>query len=405
MNAFEIRLRIHYSSILLTSVLFLAACSRPAETVKASPEAPVTVSVLQVQDEDVQRRIELVGTLEGQREVTISSEVAARVIAIGADLGDRVQKGQILVELNREEFELAVQRQRAALSQALAQLGISHESDPLPDPDETSSVRKASADLTDARLVYERASALRAKGVVAQSIVDSAEARMKVAEANYTAAVESIRNLKAQVDNLRAQLAIAEERVTDCTIRAPFAGTVASRQVEIGQYLREQSPVMSLVTTNPLKLTANIPERWFPYVAAGAAVELKVEAYPDNFPGKVARVSRAVDPQTRTFVIEAEVDNSRDRLRPGLFATAFLWTSKVDRIIRVPASAVISFYGVQKVYAVENDRIQEVVVSLGDRIGDTIEITGGLQPGTWIATSELSRIRQGSSVQPVKGEG
>jgi HlyD family secretion protein len=118
----------------------------------------------------------------------------------------------------------------------------------------------------------------------------------------------------------------------------------------------------------------------------------------------VTRVARAVDPQSRTFTIEAVVDNSHGKLRPGLFARAVLTTSKVDSVIRVPATAVISYYGVQKIYAIENGRIQERVVKLGDRSGDFIEITQGLKSGDWIAISELTRIRQGSRVQ-VKEEG
>jgi multidrug efflux pump subunit AcrA (membrane-fusion protein) len=352
----------------------------------------------------MERKIELVGTLEGQQEVTTSSEVAARVVAIHADLGDRVKRGQVLVELNPAELQMAVNRQRAALAQVLAQLGLTRETDPMPDPAQTSMVRKASADLADAKANFDRTSALVAKNVLSKQLYDASEARYRVAQANYTAALEAVRNLEAQVENMRAQLALAEKKVSDCMIRAPFAGTVAKRLVEIGQYVKEQTPVMAIVNTNPLKLIANVPERWYPYVAAGAPVELRVEAFTETFKGRVARISGAIDPQSRTFAIEAQLDNSKDQLRPGLFATATLFTSKLDSVLRVPANAVISFYGVQKVYAIENNEIKEVVVKLGDRSGDQIEVTEGLAPGTWIATSELTRIRQGTRVQ-AKREG
>jgi RND family efflux transporter MFP subunit len=394
----------HFAWVLSVLLLLLSGCSRPSQSVKASPDAPVTVTAMQVLPERVERRIELVGTLEGEREVTLSSEVSARVMAVHADLGDRVRRGQVLVELNASELQMAVDRQHAALAQVLAQLGLSNETDPTPDPQKTSMVRKASADLADAKATFDRTNTLYAKGVVSKQLFDTAEARYQVAEANYTASLEAVRNLQAQVENLRAQLAITEKKVSDCEVRAPFAGSVAKRLVEIGQYLREQTPVMSLVSTNPLKLRANFPERWFPFVNTGAAVELKVDAYDETFNGRVARVSQAVDTQSRTVALEAEVDNSRDRLRPGLFATAYLRTSKIDEILRVPAGAVISFYGVQKVYAVESDSITELVVKLGDRTGDVIEVTDGLKPGTWIAISELSRIRQGTRVQVRKEE-
>jgi membrane fusion protein (multidrug efflux system) len=174
---------------------------------------------------------------------------------------------------------------------------------------------------------------------------------------------------------------------------------VRVRQVEIGQYIKEQGPVMSITAMSPLKLRAGIPEQWFPYVAVGAGVDIAVEAYPDTFRGRVARVARTIDPQSRTFAIEAEYDNSGQKLRPGLFARAILTTSRTDMILRVPASAVISYYGIQKVYLIENQQIREQVVKLGDRVGDLIEVLEGLTPGASIATTELTRIHQGSRVE------
>jgi RND family efflux transporter MFP subunit len=381
-------------------LLLASGCSRQNPTVTtADPDMPVAIQAVQVQPEQVQRTVELVGTLDGEREVTVSSEVAGRVLAVRADLGDRVQQGQVLVEIDAREFALAVDRQQAALQQTLASLGLSKETDPMPDPTQTSVVRRAAADLTDAKVNFERAQSLLAKNVVARQVYDSAEARYKGAEANYTSALEGVRNLIAQVENLRAQLTLARKKVADTVVRAPFGGTVRARMVEMGQYVKEQGAIMSITDTNPLKLRASIPEQWFPYVAIGAKIELTVEAYADKFLGRVARVSRTVDPQSRTLSLEAEVDNSAERLRPGLFARAVLFTSKTDSILRVPADAVISYYGVQKVYSIQNAQILEKVVQLGDRFGDVIEITEGLAPGTWIATTQLTKIHQGSRVE------
>lgn len=382
-----------------------AGCSRPSNQATANRGDAVAVRALQVQAEPVARRVELVGTLEGEQEVTVSSEVAARVVAIHADLGDRVEAGQVLIELDPTEFHLAVERQQAVLGEVLARLGMAREDAPVPEPAQVSGVRRAAAELAEARSNYERGKTLLAEGVVSQQLYDNAEARYRIAEANYTAAVQEVRNLVARLENLRAELGIAREKLSDTHISAPFAGTVRERLVEVGQYVKEQTPVISLATTNPLKLRAEVPERWFPYVKPGAAVEVTVEAYPgESFPGRVERVARAVNPQSRTVALEAQVANPQERLRPGLFARARLVTSRTEAIVRVPASAVVSFYGVQKVYAIENGEIRERVVKLGDRFGDTVEVTEGLAAGTWIATSELARIRQGIRVE-IRKEG
>jgi multidrug efflux pump subunit AcrA (membrane-fusion protein) len=382
-------------------------CSRSSAPAAATPlesVAEIEVTALQVQPEKISRTVQLIGTLEGEREVTVSSEVAGRVMAVVADLGDRVEKDQPIVELDSREFRLAVERQEAALAQVLAQLGVAKGSDPLPEPSSTSTVRRAMADLTETRVQFERTKSLYEKGVTAKSVYDSAEARLHASEANYTAAVEQIRNLIAQVDNLKTQLVLAQKKLSDCTVRAPFAGTVRTRLVELGQYVKDQTPLISLASVNALKLRASVPERWFPFVAVGAPLELSVEAYQDKFAGKVARVSGAIDPQSRTFPIEGRIDNAQGKLRPGLFVAAMLTTSKVDSVLRVPASAVISFYGVQKVFLAEKDGVREQVVKLGDRQGDLIEITEGVTPGSWIVISELARVRQGSRIR-VKREG
>ncbi|MGH9785466.1 MAG: efflux RND transporter periplasmic adaptor subunit [Terriglobia bacterium] len=394
-------------AVLLAAAVALSGCSGPPATVTAEPDGQaVAVRAIRVQPEPLRREVEVVGTLAGDREVTLSAEVPGRVVRIHADLGDRVAENQILVELDPAEYQLAVERQEAALAEVLAQLGVAQENDPLPEASETSLARRATAEATDARANYERMKMLQAEGVVSQQAYDSAEARYQVTQAAYAAALEQARNLAARAENLRAQLSIARKSLADTRIRAPFAGTVRERMVEVGQYVREQTATLSLATANPLKLRASIPERWFPYAQPGARVELTVEAYPGElFSGSVTRVARAGVAETRSFSFEARVENPGERLRPGLFARGRLATSKVDSVIRVPSEAVVSFYGVQKVYAVIEGVIREKVVKLGDQFGAMIEVTEGLAAGDWIATTNLARLREGVSVQVETAEG
>lgn len=387
-------------SLLVAAALAAVGCSRGPATVTAKPDGPISIQALQVQPAQVHRQVEVVGTLMGNQEVTLSSDVNGRVVAIHADLGDRVSEGQVLVEIDPTEFQLAVERQAAALAEVLAQLGVSEEGGPLPALTETSIVRRAAAEATEAQANYERAKSLRAEGVFSEQAYDSAEARFRTSQANYTAAGELARNLVARVENLRAQLRLARKSLADTQLRAPFRSTVRERLVEVGQYVREQTPILALASTNPLKLRASVPESFFPYVQPGTSVQITVEAYPgERFSGRVARVARAGETETRTFAFEARVENPAERLRPGLFARVLLQTSRVDSILRVPAAAVLSYYGVQKVYAIEDGIIREKVVKLGDRFDEAIEVTEGLPRGAWIAITELARLREGVSVR------
>jgi len=395
-----------WTTFILAVAIAQGGCSGGPAVVTAEPDGPIVVRAIEVQPQPAQRRVEIVGTLAGNQEVMVSSEVAGRVTAIRADLGDRVTQGQVLIELDSSEAQLGVERQQAALLEVLAQLGVKEEKDPLPELADTSIVRRAAAEANQAKADYERARKLQAEGVFSQQAYDAAEARFRTSQANDAAALEQARNLLARVDNLRVQLLLARKKLQDTQIRAPFAGTLRERLAEVGQYIREETPVAALASTDPLKLQASVPEQFFPYVQPGAAVEVTVEAYPgEKFSGNVTRVARAIQPATRTFSIEARIGNPGERLRPGLFARAIVKTSRSDNVIHVPAEAVISFYGVQKVFCVENNVIREKVVKLGDRFGSLIEVTEGLQSGDWVAVSELARLQEGVSVRLASAEG
>ena len=213
--AMKVRISILRFLPVMLLLIFSGGCSKdepgaPAANKAGSQTSAIAVAAFKVQPEKISRTIELVGTLEGKQEVTVSSEVAARVIAVKADLGDLAQQGQPIVELDSTEFRLAVDRQNSALVQVLAQLGVRSETDPLPEASQTSIVRRASADLADAKSSFDRTKALVAKAVESKAAFDSAEARYQAAQANYTASQEQVRNLLAQVDSLCTQLALAK---------------------------------------------------------------------------------------------------------------------------------------------------------------------------------------------------
>src|SRR5207245_7406900 len=131
-----------------------------------------------------------------------------------------------------------------------------------------------------------------------------------VAEANYQAALDNVHALKAGLQDRRAAYDLARKKVNDAVVRAPVAGSVAERLVQPGEYIRENTPVATIVQMNPLKLKTAIQERHAGLIRGGQTVEFFVEAFPDRkFIGKIAYVSPAVDQATRTFPVEASVDN------------------------------------------------------------------------------------------------
>jgi RND family efflux transporter MFP subunit len=390
--------------VLLASLLLagagLAGCARSRASDNAGAAQPVKVRVVAVSSRSVQRSVEAVGSLFPFEEVTVGSEVEGRVDAVYVDVGDRVERGRLLVKIVPVELSLALDQERAALQQIQARLAPPEGSAELKDPREASEVRRAEADRTDAEQKFERAKELMGEGLIPRGTFDEAEARLKSARAAYDMAVQNVRNLQAQATGRSASLALADKKLRDTLIRAPFAGHVKERLVSPGQYVKVQTAVMAIVDNDPLRVRLKVPEKMAGWVAVGQAVTVQVEAYPGrSFQGQLSRMSPAVDPQTRAFEIEALLDNADGLLKPGFFARATIASSHVDRALLVPQDALRYLYGVYKVYTVEQGALKETEVKLGARERGEAEVVEGIKDGARVAVPlEGQELRDGAPV-------
>jgi len=389
-------------SRLLTLVLAsacAAACSK-TETAQARgrDDAPKPVKVERVREEAVHRSVDIVGTLSAVDEVTVSSEAEGRVNKLLADLGDRVQAGQALLELDREKLQYAVEQQRAALARALAKFGAA-DSQHLPPFEKTPDVQRAQAELVQAKQGFERADQLHRRQLVPKQTLDDAQATLQAKQAGYDASLQNAKNLRADIDASEATLKLAERQLRDAEIRAPFDGYIQKRLVSLGEYVKVQTPVMSVVRVNPLKVTAEIPERMAPWIKIGQSVELHVDAYPDKtITGKVSRISPAVNTATRAFSFEALVPNDDALLKPGTFARVHVASGKIDQVLTLSYSALQYRYGVNRVFVVNGDRLNARELKIGERLGDRIEIVGGVKAGETIAVSDVEKLVDGAKV-------
>ena len=271
----------------------LAGCSEPTKGAeRGTRERPAKVIETEaVKREDVKRTVNVSGTLAAENEVTLSSQAEGVVSRVLADLGDRVREGQPLVELDREKLQYNVDQQKAALARSLARYGAT-EVGHLPPRDQTPDVKRAAAELNQARQSFERATELRKRQLVSQQSLDDADAVLRTKQAEYDAALQNAGNLAADIDASQAAARLAERQLRDASIRAPFDGYVQQRMVSLGELVKEQMPVMKIVRVDPLKVIAEIPEGLAPYIQGGQPVDLQVDAYPNrSFDGKVRSFS------------------------------------------------------------------------------------------------------------------
>jgi RND family efflux transporter MFP subunit len=367
----------------------------------------VAIQTTPVKRISIARQVELSGTLLSPDQAKVSSEVAGIVRDVRIQLGTEVRAGDVLVQLEPRELELALQRAESALRQIEAQLGIDHERDDrLPSDEQIASVRQALANRDDARAGFARAEQLHGRGLVSNVDHDTAETRLKVAEANYQAALDAARSLKASLQDRRAAYDLARKKLNDAVIRAPVAGSVSERLIQPGEFIRENTPVATIVQISPLRLRTAVQEKHAALIRPGQPVEFAVEAFPARmFTGRVAYVGPSVEEATRTFIVEAIVENRDRQLKPGFFAKGRIETHIDDNVLAVPDEAISTLAGVSTVYVVEGGKVRQQEVKFGERQNALVEVTSGLKGDETLAVGNLSQLATGTAVRVGPGGG
>jgi RND family efflux transporter MFP subunit len=235
--------------------------------------------------------------------------------------------------------------------------------------------------------------------------MDQATARFKSAQAAYDASLYSTRNLIQEVERYKAVLELQRKKLRDTSVRAPFAGYVKERLTVMGQYVRVNTPLLTLVKVDPIRLRLEVPERMAPWIHTGDMVEVFVDAFGERkFHGRLWRISPTVEQSKRTFVAEALVDNPNVELKAGSYAHAHIPSNKVDRIKTIPFRAVNYVLGSNKAYVVKGGAVEAREVKLGDRFDQAVEIVEGLEEGEQVAVTQVARLDSGVKVRVATGE-
>lgn len=324
------------------------------------------------------RAIPVTGTLAAQEQSVLSAKVAGRLQQITVDVGSVVHQGDLLAQVEPRDYELRLQQATAALAQARTTLGLPLEGDDdRADIDAISTVKQAKAVFEESTKTRNRLQNLSRSGIASDSDVDTAEASYRVTLARYETAVEEARSRLAALAQRRAEHEIARKQLADASVRAPFDSAVQARPGSVGEYVAPGTPIVKLVKTDPLRLRLEVPERESVQIRAGQLVRLLVEGDTNVYTGNIARLSPALDEQSRMLLVEADVP-SRGSLRPGLFARARIVVNEHEQVVSVPTNAIVTFAGLEKVVLVKKGQALEQVVTTGRRELSWVEIVTGL---------------------------
>ncbi len=390
----------------LFAVVALAACSNGVDGETAPSEAsvaPEQVSVATVSERTLSRFLTVTGTLTAEEEAEVAAEIAGRVVETPIERGTLVPSGAALVRIAEVEVEAQVREANANAAQIAARLGLTDSGefqiDRVPEvANALAAQAQAEADLGRAQMLFDRK-------LLAQADFDQRRTQTEAARRQYETARNTAEQQYQSLMAARARVTLARKALDDTTVRAPFPGVVGQRLVSVGDYVTRGTKVASVLRTDPLRVELTVPEQSISYVAVGREVTLTVDAYPGKtFTGRVRYVSPSVQADSRSLLVEAVVDNRAGILKPGFFASARIEQAQATPGLIIPRSAVRTVAATDRVFLVASDRVEERIVTLGQSLGDEVEITSGINKGDVVATSNVERLEDGARVAVARQE-
>ncbi len=347
----------------LASLVFLAlalipGCKKSDEPAAQLQEAPVHVETAEVSALRTPKVLQLTGTLRGAKETDLAANVAGRILKTEVERGQSVERGALLAEVDVRAAALALEEARVQVAASKTQAEIN-------------------------QVDCDRFEKLKAGNAVTAYEYDQVAAKCRTSPFGVEAA--------------EVRHSIAAKNVGDGMIRAPFAGVVTERYVEVGAYVQPSSRVVSIAEVDALRLEFSLPERNFPDVKLGSELTFEVAAYPGRvFAAQVVRISGAVR-ETRDVMIDAQVSNPDRSLLPGMFASVTL-TIGYEDLPSVPRAAVFEQNGKQNVLVQTGNILEQRVLQTAPPLGERIAVRRGLALGEHVVTQDVLKLKNGQRV-------
>lgn len=319
---------------------------------KAVPP-PETVTTTLARAESWETSLSAVGSLNAVQGVTVAAELPGKVVEIAFEPGTKAGRGDLLIR-------------------------------------QDTSVEEAQLPGAEAQVTLTQSVLARNVPMLAEKIISQAE---------YDASVAGNKQAIAQVNTLRATIAKK-------TIRAPFAGRLGIRQVNIGQILREGDPVVTLQSLDPIFVNFALPQQELSRLRLGLPVRITSDAIPGlTVDGRITTVNPLVDADTRNVQLQATVANPEEKLHPGMFVNAAVALQTRKKVVAIPATSVLyAPYG-DSVFVVEEDKqgkggkvVRQQFVRLGERRGDLVAVTDGIPEGVTLVSTGVFKLRNGQQV-------
>lgn len=346
-----------FAAVLLAA---LTGCREEVDPPPLITAAPV--SIVRVAAEHIVDRIEATGQLIAKSEASIATQVGGEITSIEVEEGDAVVAGQILVRIDPERRELEEARARARLAEA-------------------------DAEVAEHRRETRRLEKLRSSNAISEVALDQARTAVNLADSRRAAAA--------------AELGLVQRALRDSQVTAPFAGFIARREVNRGEFVTPGQTLFELVALDPIEVEFHLAEIDSSRATLGALATVRVAPYPnESFSAVVSVISPTINTSTRTLRVKATLANEDGRLRPGLFARVDLGVSERDDVPMVEEEVVLQRADGSVVFRLDGDnRVSRVNVRLGVYRKGSVEIVEGLKPGDRVVIRGQAELIDGSAVE------
>lgn len=362
---------------LLTIIAGIAGCGKK-EAVQE--ESLVPVETVQARTADLAHTLNTSGEIVADMEAAVAPKVSGRVTAVRVRVGDRVAKGQALIELDATDSLNGV-------AQAEAGVGIAE-----------ANFDNAEQSLADAQLNYERSKTLFEAEAISQSQMEQAESGLKNAQAGLKLAEEQLKQAQSTLNNAR-------ESLHNFNVTSPMSGLVASVNVETGEMASPQAPVVTVVQLDTVRVKVSLSENFIGSIKPGIEVPVTINALGKTYTGTVTSVGPKADSVTRAFPVEIKLDNKQGEIKSGMVADLILSTGTSKGAVAVPVDAVMEREGQFTVFVVEEGKVREVSVKVGVSADQLTEIKEGIKEGQEVIVKGNRLVADGQQVRVVDGPG
>lgn len=389
--------------LILGIIISMQARKNAANSANVKKNMQTTVDVLAAPRMALTKRIVLSGQTVAGAQVDIAAKYQGRVAAVNVDLGQQVTAGQVLIVQDTADADNAILQNQAAYEQAAADAEEK-------DVSFQASYDKARADYQQALSNFQRYKYLYDQGGISQQALDTAEQQLADAKAALDALVNqknasdvpaSVASARAAAAKAQYSMAAAKQQRDDLILRAPRAGVIGFRQVEVGDMVQPGQKLLTIVDNSIIYVDCQVAEQDLSALTQGMAVNVSIDALGQTFPGKIIYLSPANDSNNQSFTARIVLLNSSPAVRSGMFARMVIDAVLRPAALVVPKEAVVEKNGKNYVFVINAQNVvEERAVQIGLTGDETVEIISGLNEGEHVAVNNLSRLRAGLVIKP-----